>query len=241
MRSESMSSRQPSVAAVATIVAMAIAGFYAAIQRVAISSAVAAQDVFAQESRFTNSQYNVSFQPPPGWNADILVRYLGPQRPDGTTPTLNLIVHGSTTSLNEQEIARLTSELVSGLTEQGAGNVQVVDRRVIKVAGIDSLQIDITYTSDVPMRLRQVYIPVNDQNRTFLFTFVDTNEHFAETVAAAERAIASFNVPRQSATAQGQSSSQAGSYTLLLVVVGMLALAVAIGGTYVLLKRPSAH
>jgi hypothetical protein len=217
-----------------------VAGVCATIGRFAIASAMAAQ--YSADTRFTNSQYNVSFQPPPGWNADILVRYLGPQRQDSTAPTLNLVVHGSAVVLNEQEINRLTNELMSGLTEQGAENVQLVDRRLIKIAGTDALQIDIAYTSDVQMRMRQVYIPVNDQNRTFLFTFVDTNEHFAETVSPAERAIASFSVSRQPTTVQSQSGTQEGFYTLLLVVIGMIALAVVIGGTYLLLqKRPAVH
>lgn len=199
----------------------------------------------AQDTRYTNNQYGISFQPPSEWTPDILTRYLGPRRDDGTQPTLNLVAHSYTMTLNDQETNALTDEMLDQLESQGMREARVADRRKTTISGLEALQIDLTYKERaVPMRLRQIYVPVVEHKRTYLFTFIDTAQHFAKSASAVDSAVASFTpaITRDSTGGtQSPADTQANSYTLLLVIIGFIALLAIIGAAYLLLRRQTAR
>jgi hypothetical protein len=200
----------------------------------------------SQQARYVNPHLGVSFQPPQGWTADNVVNYLGPERQDGSRPVLTLIAHDSVLDLSDSGIESLAGDMIGTLENQGMQNIQVADRRKRNIAGLDSLQMDLTYQqAGVPLRYRQVYIPVKEHNRTYLFGLMDNARHFNESAPAAESAIASF-VPN--ITRSGEAGAQpgpgggggAGAWTLLLVLLGVIALGIVVGALYLLLRRRAA-
>jgi hypothetical protein len=195
----------------------------------------------SQEARYANTQLGVSFQPPPGWTADNVVRYLGPEREDGTWPVLTLISHDSALDLSDAGTESLSREMIDTLEGQGAGNVQVADRRKRTISGLDAFQMDLTYQQGgVPVRQRLVYLPVAEHRRTYLFTLVDTAKRFNESAPAVESAVASFTpAVSRSADAGPQASAEtgAGMWTLPLVVLGVIALGVVIAAIYLLVRK----
>ncbi|HWP43347.1 MAG TPA: hypothetical protein VNO14_08945, partial [Blastocatellia bacterium] len=132
----------------------------------------------AQDPRYV--EYGFSFQPPAGWQQDmeaegaIRVQYFGPERSDGTVPKLNLSVQNYAINLSDQQIASLSSEMIENITALGMKDPKVMSSSKSSVSGHEAVQIDYSYTQDgKPIRLRQVYVPVRDHKRTYLFTFVD--------------------------------------------------------------------
>jgi hypothetical protein len=215
-----------------------IAGLAMAAAALALLS-IAAQ---AQDSRYTNSQYGISFQPPAGYTPENLVRYHGQARADGTWPVLTLIVDDSLVDLSDKGIDALSKDMRDTLAEQGMDAIQVADRRKRSVAGFDAWQMDLTYKRGAAsIRQRQVYVPISDHKRTYLFTFIDAAQHFDESVAAAESAIASF-APSASASASDDTKQGGGArtYTLPLLILGAIALTIIIAAIYLLTrKRPA--
>jgi hypothetical protein len=196
----------------------------------------------AQDNRYTNGQYGISFQPPAGYTPEALVRYLGQPRGDGTWPVLTLIADESLVDLSDKGIEGLTSEMRDTLADQGMEAIQISDRRKRAVAGFDALQMDLAYRSGgTSIRQRQVYIPVSAHKRTYLFTFIDASQHFDESVSAAESAIASFT-PAAQASADATPDGKAIANRWPLIVLGMLALALVIAAGYLLMRgRPGAQ
>jgi hypothetical protein len=196
----------------------------------------------AQDARYTNSQYGISFQPPAGYTPENIVRYLGQPRADGTSPVLTLIADETLVDLSDQGIDALSKEMRDILADQGMEGIQVADRRKRNVAGFDAWQMDLSYKrGGASIRQRQVYVPVINHKRTYLFTFIDAAQHFDQSVAAAETAIASF-APAASSSATGEvkQSGAARPYTLPLIILGALALAIVVAATYLLMrKRPT--
>jgi hypothetical protein len=199
-----------------------------------------------QEARYTNPQLGVSFQPPSGWTADNVVRYLGPEREDGTWPVLTLISHDSALDLSESGTEALSQEMIDTLEGQGIGNVQVSDQRKRTIAGFDAYQLDLTYQQGgVPIRQRLVYVPVAEHKRTYLFTLVDTARRFNESASSVESAVSSFTpaVSRSGdpgarpGTVTPDANDGAGMWTLPLVLLGVIALAMVVGAIYLLLRR----
>jgi hypothetical protein len=193
----------------------------------------------AQDARYANSQYGISFQPPPGYTPESIVRYLGQPRADGTWPVLTLIADESLVDLSDQGVEALLKEMRATLADQGMEAIQVADRRRRNVASFDAWQMDLAYKRGAAsIRQRQVYVPVSDHKRTYLFTFIDAAQHFDQSVAAAETAITSFT-PATS-PAQGDRIEQGGGakpYTLPLIILGALALAIIIAAAYLLTRR----
>lgn len=207
-----------------------------------LASAAPAQP---QESRYSNQQLGVSFQPPSGWTADNVVRYLGPEREDGTWPVLTLISHDSALDLSDSGTEALEREMIDTLEGQGIETVQVSDRRKRNVNGLDAFQMDLTYQqAGVPVRQRLVYVPVAEHKRTYLFTLVDTARRFNESAPSVDNAIASFtpaaarsgDVAPAAAASTGQGDG-AGMWTLPLVLLGLIALGIVIGAIYLLLRK----
>ena len=203
----------------------------------------------AQDTRYV--EYGFSFQPPPGWQedktagGDVRVLYLGPQRNDRIQARLNLTIQNYTVDLNDREINSLADGLIANSRSIGWKDPQIVDRRKIPVAGVEALQMDVTYDQDrVPMRLRQVYVPVADHKRTYLFTFADKAERFDETAPAAQAAINSFSPApaRASATstdASEQSNSALQRWRWVLILIAAIALIVVIAAAYLLMRKQS--
>jgi hypothetical protein len=213
--------------------------------RVAVAAALAFCPVaaHAQEARYTNSQYGISFQPPAGYTPENIVRYLGQPRADGTSPVLTLIADEALVDLSDKGVDALSKEMRDILADQGMQAIQLADRRKRTVAGFDAWQMDLSYKrGGVPIRQRQVYVPVSDHKRTYLFTFIDAAQHFDQSVTAAETAIASFAPASSPGTSdEVKQSGGAKSYTLPLIILGALALAIIIAATYLLMrKRPAA-
>ena len=202
-----------------------------------------------QETRYTNSQLGVSFQPPSGWTADNVVRYLGPEREDGTWAVLTLISHDAALDLSESGTEALSREMIDTLEDQGIANVQVADRRKRTITGFDAYQLDLTYQQGgIPFRQRLVYVPVAEHKRTYLFTLVDTANRFNESAPSVESAISSFTPTASRAADPGarpgaatpDPDSGAGMWTLPLVLLGVIALALIVGAIYLLLRRRAA-
>ncbi|MFP5263778.1 MAG: hypothetical protein ACLGJB_18000 [Blastocatellia bacterium] len=192
----------------------------------------------AQEARYTNSQYGISFQPPAGYTPESVVRYLGQPRADGTWPVLTLIADESLVDLSDQGVEALLKEMRATLADQGMEAIQVADRRRRNVASFDAWQMDLTYKRGAAsIRQRQVYVPVSDHKRTYLFTFIDAAQHFDQSVAAAETAITSFAPAASPAQGGGVERAGAKPYTLPLIVLGALALAIIIAAAYLLTRR----
>ena len=201
----------------------------------------------AQDTRFV--EYGFSFQPPPGWQedktagGDVRVLYLGPQRSDRTQARLNLTIQNYTVALNDRDINSLADGLIANSKSIGWKDPQIVDRRKIPVAGVEALQMDVAYDQDrVPMRLRQVYVPVADHKRTYLFTFADKAESFDETAPAAQAAINSFSPATTRASATSTDASEQSSSGLprwALILIAAIALIVIIAAAYLLMRKQS--
>jgi hypothetical protein len=194
----------------------------------------------AQDNRYTNNQYGISFQPPAGYTPEAVVRYLGQPRADGTSSVLTLIADESLVELSDKGIDTLSKEMRDTLEDQGMGAIQISDRRKRTVAGFDALQMDLSYKAgEASIRQRQVYIPISEHKRTYLFTFVDAPQHFDQSVAAAESAIASFAPAASGGPAASAVKQDDGAMANRgpLIILGILALALIIAATYLLMRR----
>lgn len=184
---------------------------------------------------YFSRQENVTFRPPPGWSTDIMVQYAGPERSDGTRPTLNLTTEETHIDLSERRLSELTQEIL-----QEFGEARLVGSRRTAIGVREAFQIEVAFLQvGVPMRMRQVYIPVAEQGRTYLFTFADSAEHFDETLAAATSAISSFEVMRNP-DASGPVRGRDGAKTALLVLALVIGFALLIGASYLLLQKQRA-
>jgi hypothetical protein len=222
-------------------------------KRVSIASAIIIFVAFvmwsatarAQEARYV--EYGFSFQPPAGWQQDeeaegaIRVQYFGPRREDGSQPKLNLSVQNYALNLGEQQINSLTTEMVENISGLGMKDPKVIFSGKTMISGHEAMQIDYSYNQDgTPTRLRQVYVPVSDHKRTYLFTFVDKAQHFDQTAAGVQAAIGSFSTAPASAspaTATPKQGEEAGRWNWVLIILGIIALAVVAGATYMLMRR----
>jgi hypothetical protein len=213
-----------------------MAGRFITAAALAILFSIAAE---AQENRYTNSQYGISFQPPAGYTPEALVRYLGQPREDGTWSVLTLIADESLVDLSDKGIESLAKEMRDTLADQGMDGIQISDRRKRNVAGFDALQMDLSYKAGgASIRQRQVYIPIADHKRTYLFTHIDAAQHFDDSVTAAESAIASFApVAPNGASADAKPDVGASPKRWTLILLGMLALGIIIAATYLLTRR----
>lgn len=194
--------------------------------------------VDAQEAEVYNSrQHNVTFRPPRGWTTDIIVQYAGEERADGTRPTLNLTADNTHIDLSEQRLSTLTRELL-----QEFGEARLVNSRRTSIGAREAFQVEVAFLqAGVPMRMRQVYIPVAEQNRTYLFTFADSAEHYDETVSAAAGAMSSFELPRASQESSEVARGGPGAAkTALLILAGIFAIALVVGASYMLIQRQRA-
>ncbi|HEY7912247.1 MAG TPA: hypothetical protein VIG62_10085 [Blastocatellia bacterium] len=205
----------------------------------------AAQD---QNSRFTDGQAGLSFQPPAGWTPEHILRYRGPKRDDETFPALVVTWFDSAFVLSDSNIEAFTQDLRAELTSSGFQSVRVTGSQKRSVAGREALQVDVTYQDGkVPVQHREVIVPASSQGRTYQFTFKDAAVHFDQSAAAAEASISSFTlgaITDLPAAQSGQRPDQPGaadSNNLLLFVVGALALIIVVGAAYLLLRRPAAR
>ncbi len=205
----------------------------------------------AQDTRYSNKRYGISFQPPPDWvedkgvRSDVLVQYLGPKREDNTRPVINLTALDNAISLDEDQIKAIESDLTAGFEDRGLSSARVVDRKKIKVSGFDALQMDLTYKQgDALVQSRQAYVPIQEHKRTYLFTFSDDARHFDESSSAAESALNSFaaQVSRPPiANGESPTGETSSSHTLFLALIGIMALAVVVGAGYLLLRGRRVH
>ena len=198
-----------------------------------------------QDARFTNNQYNVAFQPPPGWVPTILVQYEGPQRQEGMHPALNLTAVESLTDVSEQGANKLADDFVAEFTGEGFEDAKILGRRKLTIAGLEALQIDLSFgAGESPIQIRRVFIPAKQQNRTYIFTLSDRADRFGESAPLADAAIASFSFPQTAGAAAGTTpaGAKAPASSLLLILLGVLALAVVVGIAYLLSrKRPESE
>jgi hypothetical protein len=217
----------------------------AAVFALATAPVAAAQD---QNSRFTDGQAGLSFQPPAGWTPEHILRYRGPKRDDDTFPALVVTWFDSVFVLSDSNIEAFMQDLRAELTSSGLQAVRVIGSQKRSVAGREALQVDVTYQDGkVPVQQREVIVPASSQARTYQFTFKDAAVHFDQSAAAAEGSISSFTlgaIADASAAQSGQRPDQQGgtdSSNLLLFVVGALALIIVVGAAYLLLRRPAAR
>ena len=202
-----------------------------------------------QTPRYSNRDYGVSFQPPPGWVEDenrnipeeVLVQYIGPRRADGSRPAINLAVQDSVMALSDQEVDRAVKELYQDMRNGGLEGVKILGQRKTNIAGFDAFQIDLEYLlEDKPIRSRYTYIPVAEHRRTYQLTYADRAEYFDEIAPVAEGAFKSF-VPVVSRPPSAQSplpaAEESGDWTLLLIILGVAALALVLGALYLLFAR----
>jgi cobalamin biosynthesis Mg chelatase CobN len=199
----------------------------------------------AQDSRYV--EYGYSFQPPAGWQQDveaegnIRVQYFGPERADGTQPKLNLSVQNYAVGLSEQQAGSLSAEMIESIRALGMKDPKVISSSKTTISGHEALQIDYSYTQDgEPTRLRQVYVPVSDHKRTYLFTFVDKAQHFDQSAPAVQGAVNTFTVARAGdspATRSSESAQEPGVWKWVLTIIGVLALVVVAVATYLLIRR----
>lgn len=213
-----------------------------AIFAVAVSPLAAAQ---GQNARYNDAQAGYSFQPPQGWTPEHVLRYRGPNRDDNTFPALVITSFDSAFVLSDSNIEAFSEDLRAELTNSGLQSVRVVSSQKRSVAGRDALQVDVTYQDGkVPVRQREVIVPVSSQSRTYQFTFKDAAAHFDQSATAAEGAISSFTLGADAAASQPSSKAdQQGepySRNWLLIAVGALALMLIVGAAYLLLRRPRA-
>jgi hypothetical protein len=202
------------------------------------------------EARFTNNQCKVAFQPPPGWQPAILVQYIGSPREDGARPALTLAAQETLIDLSDQAVDDLANESSTQIGGDAVEGAQVTARKKLSISGLDAVELEFSYKIDGTLiRLEQVYIPVSQQNRTYLFTLEDSADHFADSQAIADKAISSFSLlsaANASTATSGSPSPTPGkgpvTPVLPLVVVGAAALAIGIAATYLYLRaRPGAH
>jgi hypothetical protein len=209
---------------------------------VAASPLAAAQ---SQNARFNDVQSGYSFQPPQGWTPEHVLRYRGPGRDDNTFPALVMTSFDSAFVLSDSNIEAFAQDLRAELTDRGLQSVRVVSSQKRSVAGRDALQVDVTYQDGkVPVRQREVIVPVSSQSRTYQFTFKDAAVHFDQSAANAEGAISSFTLGAEAAAAQPavrtDERGEPDSRNWLLIAVGALALMLIVGAAYLLLRRPRA-
>jgi hypothetical protein len=197
----------------------------------------------AQDTRFTNNQYGVAFQPPSGWAPTILVQYEGPQRPDGGHPALSLSADDSLIDIGDAGTNKLADDFLAEFSE-GFEDAKIIARRKLPVAGLDALQMDLSFKGDLGViQIRRVFIPVKQQNRTYIFTLSDSAEHFGESSAAGDNAVASFAFLQMGAqTGAGAavppaSGGKSSAYNLMLVLIGLAALAIVLGTAYLLTRK----
>jgi hypothetical protein len=197
----------------------------------------------AQDTRFTNNQYNVAFQPPSGWAPTILVQYEGPQRPDGGHPALSLSADDHLIDISEDGTNKLADEFLAEFSE-GFEDAKIIGRRKLPVAGLDALQMDLSFKGDLGViQIRRVFIPVKQQNRTYIFTLSDSTDHFGESDAAGDNAVASFaflqtgSQPGTGAAVPPASGGKSPAYNLMLVLIGLAALAIVVGTAYLLTRK----
>jgi hypothetical protein len=197
----------------------------------------------AQDTRFTNSQYSVAFQPPSGWVPTILVQYGGPREQDGGRPTLGLSADDSLIDIGEEGTNKLADDFVAQFSE-GFEDTKIIGRRKLLVAGLDALQMDLSFKGDDDViQIRRVFIPVKQQNRTYIFDLSDRADHFGESSAAADNAVASFAFLQMGAqTGAGAavppaSGGKSSAYNLMLVLIGLAALAIVLGTAYLLTRK----
>jgi hypothetical protein len=194
----------------------------------------------AQDARFTNNQHGISFQPPAGWKADPIAQYISPQRADGGAAMLSLFSEENALDISDNRIEALAREVREEISREGLEDAQIADRRKRAISGRDALQLDATYkVGDIQMRLRRVYIPVREQNRTYMFMFVDTAQQFEQSAATAEAAINSFALAGQPSSGAQASREPSGRRVpvLLLILLGVAALALMLGAGYMLMRR----
>jgi hypothetical protein len=193
----------------------------------------------AQDTRFTNNQYDVAFQPPSGWAPTILVQYEGPQRPDGGHPALSLSADDHLTDISEEGTNKLADDFLAEFSE-GFEDAKIIGRRKLLVAGLDALQMDLSFKGDeAVIQIRRVFVPVKQQNRTYIFTLSDSTDHFNESAAAGDNAVASFTFLQTGAGAvvPPASGGKSSAYNLMLVLIGLAALAIVVGTAYLLTRR----
>jgi hypothetical protein len=84
-----------------------------------------------------------------------------------------------------------------------------------------------------------VFVPVKQQNRTYIFTLSDNADHFPESAAAGDNAIASFALLQMgvAAAVPPAPTTKTAAFNLLLVLIGIAALAVVIGAGYLLTRQ----
>src|SRR5215471_19329918 len=149
--------------------------------------AILTMSIRAQDTRFTNNQYSVAFQPPAGWLPTLLVQYEGPQRQDGGHPALSLSADDRLIDIGEEGATKLVDEFVAEFSEQGFEDVKMLARRKFLVAGLDAFQMDLGFKGEeAAVEIRRVFVPVKQQNRTYIFTLSDNAADFAESAAAAD-------------------------------------------------------
>jgi hypothetical protein len=158
---------------------------------------------------------------------------------------LSLLTEERVLDISDNGVEALAREVREEISREGMEDVQVADRRKRTISGRDALQLDATYkVGDTGMRLRRVYIPVREQNRTYMFMLVDTAQQFEQSAAAADAAINSFAIAGQPA-GDARTTAEPGRRTipvLLLALLGIAALALVLGAGYLLLqRRASAH
>jgi hypothetical protein len=194
--------------------------------------------VEAQDNRNSSNQGGVCFQPPPGWTHQLL----GPERKDGSGPVLTVETQNTALNLSDNSLAALAKELRDGLSRDGAEGVQVSTAQKRNIAGRDAAQIDLNYKqANVAVRERRVYVPIGEQNRTYLFTMLDRAEHFDQSATAADTTINSFTLwaKARADTGWGDEEAAGGRRTSLplLIALGVAALALIIGAGYMLLQK----
>jgi hypothetical protein len=197
----------------------------------------------AQDTRFTNNQYGVAFQPPSGWAPTILVQYEGPQRPDGGHPALSLSADDHLTDISEEGTNKLADDFLAEFSE-GFEDAKIIGRRKLLVAGLDALQMDLSFKGDeAVIQIRRVFVPVKQQNRTYIFTLSDSTDHFNESAAAGDNAAASFAFLQTgaqtgpAAVVPPASGVKSSAYNLMLVLIGLAALAIVVGTAYLLTRK----
>ena len=205
---------------------------------IALSLGAAASQL-EQDTRFTNNQYSVAFQPPSGWVPTILVQYEGPQRPDGGHAALNLSADDHLIDISEEGTNKLADDFVAEFSE-GFEDTKMIARRKLPVAGLDALQMDLSFKGDLGViQIRRVFIPVKQQNRTYIFTLSDSSDHFGESAPAGDNAVASFTFLQTGAAAAvpAASGGKSPAFNLMLVLIGLAALAIVLGTAYLLTRK----
>jgi hypothetical protein len=154
---------------------------------------------------------------------------------------LSVETQNTALNLSDNSLAALAKEIRDSLSRDGADAVQVSTAQKRSVAGRDGAQIDLSYKqADLSVRERRIYLPVGEQNRTYLFTLYDRAEHFDQSAAAADATINSFTLSAQPGAGAGWGDEEASGRRLslpLLIALGAIGLALIIGAGYLLLQK----